>query len=260
MAARLRVGKGRAAGAAGFQAGTGYAAPSAPTARPLSAQTVTQGPVAQAAPPDPVLLAALTAGQLSYAQQIQANQYERGQLGSVYGLRGDAQGGVFDDPSNPYSRAAALQESYDNAKRGNTNNYAARGQLYAGSLQNAQNTSADGFNKGRSALINEFLGRQAALNQSDLAARNGLESGALSAQAEALERARINGNNAPPETVAPAGAAPAAPGAAPKAKPKAGYQFVQDSGTRAGLSYKLVPGAGGTLIRLYENGDRVARP
>ncbi len=258
MAAKFRAKKGYAAGTRSFSSGTGYAAPSAPVARPVSAPTATQGPTAQAMAPDAIYQGQINSAQLGYAQQIAANQYERGQLGTTYGLRGDAQGGVFDDPSNPYSRAAALQESYDNAKRGNTNSYAARGQLYAGSLQNAQNTSADGFNKGRAALISEFLGRQASLAQSDLAARNGLESAALGAQGDALSRAQTAANNAPPELSAPA-AGGAAPGAvAPKLK--AGYQFVQDSGTRAGLSYKLVPGAGGKLIRLYENGDRVARP
>jgi hypothetical protein len=54
-------------------------------------------------------------------------------------------GGV--DTSNPYSRAALLQRSYDNTKRGNTTSLAARGQLYSGALQNAQNTAFTNFNQ-----------------------------------------------------------------------------------------------------------------
>jgi hypothetical protein len=45
------------------------------------------------------------------------------------------------DPNNPYSQAALLRKHYQQAKLGNTTSYAAAGQLYAGSLQNAENAS-----------------------------------------------------------------------------------------------------------------------
>jgi hypothetical protein len=42
-------------------------------------------------------------------------------------------------------------------------------------------------------------------------------------------------------------------------KPKPGFQFVQTTGTRAGLSYNLVNSKDGKKkVRVYENGDRVA--
>lgn len=42
-------------------------------------------------------------------------------------------------------------------------------------------------------------------------------------------------------------------------KPKAGYQFLQDTGPRAGQSYNLVS-RGGKMWRYYANGDKVIRP
>lgn len=50
---------------------------------------------------------------------------------------------------NPYAQAAILKRNYENSQRGTTNSYAAQGQLYAGSLINAQNTND--FNYGASS-------------------------------------------------------------------------------------------------------------
>jgi hypothetical protein len=64
------------------------------------------------------------------------------------------------DPNNPYSQAALLRKHYQQAKTGNTTSYAASGQLYAGSLQNAQNASTDQFNAGDDAIkkaVENFL-------------------------------------------------------------------------------------------------------
>lgn len=58
--------------------------------------------------------------------------------------------GFNDYASNPYSRAALLQRSYDNAKRGTLNS--AGQQLYSGSYINAQNTNTHDFSMGRDEL------------------------------------------------------------------------------------------------------------
>jgi hypothetical protein len=55
-----------------------------------------------------------------------------------------------DAASNPYSRSALLQRSYDSAKRGTTNS--AGHNLYAGSFVNAQNQNTHQFNLGRDEL------------------------------------------------------------------------------------------------------------
>jgi hypothetical protein len=194
------------------------------------------------------------------------------------------------DPSNPFSRAAALQRSYDQAKRGATNSYAARGQLYAGSLQNAQNENAFGFQQGdnslRSAFTQFILGQGSARQQ----AAAGAEAERIAAFAAALQQQLASTPEDPgaaPATTAPASTAPtaaspaaaapdprtatatavaqaqaaaqaqaqaqaqAAANAAATLKPKKGYTHVQTKGPRAGLSYKVVNG-----YRVYEDGYR----
>jgi hypothetical protein len=84
-----------------------------------------------------------------------------------YGLEGP----WADPASNPYSRAALLQRSYDNAKRGSLNT--AGNQLYAGSYVNSQNSNTHNFSLGRDELQKGYDadyaqyqgGRQAAEDQ-----------------------------------------------------------------------------------------------
>ncbi len=68
--------------------------------------------------------------------------------------------------SNPYSRAALLQRSYDDARRGTLNS--AGNQLYAGSYINAENTNTHDFSLGRDELekargraYSEYIGNKA---------------------------------------------------------------------------------------------------
>lgn len=58
------------------------------------------------------------------------------------------------DPNNPYSQAALLRQHYQQSKTGSTNSYAASGQGYAGSLQNAQDENTRQFNIGDNSLLN----------------------------------------------------------------------------------------------------------
>lgn len=80
-----------------------------------------------------------------------------------------------DAASNPFSRSALLQRSYDNAKSGSLNS--AGQQLYSGSYVNAQNANTHQFNLGRDELqkaygqahagyIGERQGAQDAFNES----------------------------------------------------------------------------------------------
>jgi hypothetical protein len=72
-----------------------------------------------------------------------------------YGATYDANGNVASltvDPNNPYSRAAQLKKSYDQAKTGTTNGLAARGQLYSGAMTNAQNANDTGYSQGVNTL------------------------------------------------------------------------------------------------------------
>lgn len=80
--------------------------------------------------------------------------YQSGELDRDYGFT--PEGAV--DPNNPYSRAALLQRSYQDSVRGNTNSYAASGQLYSGALKNAQNRAFQNYDIGLDSLKRD-LGR-----------------------------------------------------------------------------------------------------
>lgn len=83
----------------------------------------------------------------------------------AYGLEGP----WADYKTNPYSRAALLQRSYDIARRGTTNS--AGLQLYAGSYINAQNSNTHEFNLGRDELQKAYAEAQA----QNIAERQGAE-------------------------------------------------------------------------------------
>ncbi|HET7455398.1 MAG TPA: hypothetical protein VFJ76_07755 [Solirubrobacterales bacterium] len=119
-----------------------------------------------------------------------------------YGLEGP----WADASSNPYSRAALLQRSYDSARRGTTNS--AGHKLYAGSFINAQNQNTHQFDVGRNELQNAYAQAQAQNIAEKQAAEN--------AYLEELNEAgwnRINaGLQAAPEPM-PAGGGGSGPGA-----------------------------------------------
>jgi hypothetical protein len=121
---------------------------------------------------DPGYIGALAQGNLPFDQALArlpgdvgslATQYgystsfTPGQIDPATGLAGDPNIQVTGiDTSNPYSRAALLQRSFDQTKAGNTNSYAARGQLYAGSLNNAQGAAQTNFNTSSDQLRGQF--------------------------------------------------------------------------------------------------------
>lgn len=55
-----------------------------------------------------------------------------------YGYTQDQFGGLAFDPTNPYSQAAILKRNYEESRRGSGTSLAARGQLYSGAYQTAQ--------------------------------------------------------------------------------------------------------------------------
>lgn len=77
------------------------------------------------------------------------------QLGVSYGV--GQYGG--DIASNPYSRAALLQRSYNQNQRATTNTLASRGQLYAGSASNAFTANRANFAQAQDGLQREYAAR-----------------------------------------------------------------------------------------------------
>lgn len=126
-----------------------------------------------------------------------------------YGLEGQ----WADAASNPYSRSALLQRSYNNAKAGTTNS--AGQQLYAGSFINAQNSNTHNFNMGRDELQRNYA--------QDNAQYVAGKAGAEDEYRERLSQAgwdRINAGLEAPLEPAPAAAKPAAKKPAAKAQPR----------------------------------------
>ncbi len=153
------------------------------------------------------------------------------------------------DPSNPFSRAALLQRSYDNAKRGTTNSMAAAGQLYSGALQNAQNENARGFQQGDNALRQAFVDFFSGQESNRAAAVRTASEASVRAEGDALS-AQLATTPDDPGPGTPPTAAPAAAG------PKKGYAYLMKSGPYAGQSYNIITGAKGNKVRVFANGKR----
>lgn len=85
-------------------------------------------------PIDPIYDQQVGAAQRTRDDTLSALAQQRNAGLSSFGYTADLQ---F-DPNNPFSQAALLKRSYDQARRATTTSIAARGGLYSGSLQNAQ--------------------------------------------------------------------------------------------------------------------------
>lgn len=108
------------------------------------------------------------------AQQLQTN-YEYG--------------GPSGDNSNPFSRAAMLQQAYQRNVNSTMNNYAARGQLYAGSFNNAQAIDSNNLNQGADALLNAYKAQSQQYSQANLSALTAETDAQKAAYVQALQDA-----------------------------------------------------------------------
>lgn len=157
----LAGGKAAAAANPGYQAGVG---------KPL----------------DPIYDQQVGAAQRTRDDQLAylANQRQAGL--SSFGYTPDLQ---F-DPNNPFSQAALLKRSYDQARRATTTSIAARGGLYSGSLQNAQADVNYRQGQGEDALkrrLVEFLTKN---TNASTAAKNDYETKVAQYGADSLNRAQ----------------------------------------------------------------------
>lgn len=148
-------------------------------------------------------------------------QRQQGLLG--YGYTEDPTGALGFDPANPFSQAAVLKRNYDQSRAGNTTSYAGRGQLYAGSLQTAQDTTNRGEMQASDVLQKQagaFLARN---TQNRFKAGSDYEMGVGQALSDSIARAASNPAyetvTAPPDAP-PAAASPAARAAVAKTKAK----------------------------------------
>lgn len=139
--------------------------------------------------------------------------------GVSFGRDGQGQATGFKlDYTNPFSKASLLQKAFETQGRANTNSYAARGQLYAGSLQNAQNDTVTQNQQGQNELLSGFGGLAREIFARRLAARN-QAGGDTTSALEALRDRNIAAGPQPAALPAP-GAPAAGGGSSPAASPQ----------------------------------------
>jgi hypothetical protein len=160
-------------------------------------------------PPDPNFDATIASSQAGHDINAADLARQRQQALLDYGYTQDAAGNLTFDQNNAFSRSAIMKRQYDQAQAGNTNSYAARGQLYSGALQNAQNESGFQYQAAtdsqRKALLAFLANNTSAGFQNDLA----LTTAQAQAAAARLQAAPDNPLYQPDASV-PAAAAPAA--------------------------------------------------
>jgi hypothetical protein len=119
------------------------------------------------------------------------------QLGINYGM------GQFggDAASNPYSRAAMLQQSYNRSQRASLNQMAGAGQLYSGAMSNARAANMGQYGQQTDALQKDFDARTnqigAGRAQSSMNLAFGKQSAEIRARQEAKRLFPLDRNNAP---------------------------------------------------------------
>ena len=123
---------------------------------------------------DPVYTQQTVGARQTYDTTVGGLNAERTRQAHLYGYTPtyDANGQVQSvqvDPTDPYSKANLLTQSYKEGQTSNRNQYAGRGQLYAGSLNAAQDRGTKGYNIGSNNLQNAFIdfiaGNQGQMNQ-----------------------------------------------------------------------------------------------
>lgn len=95
----------------------------------------------------------------------------------------------FEDTSDPFSRANQLQQGFANANRGTTNNYAAAGQLYAGSLTDAHAIDQQNFDRSYDQARKDQQSALDEIAQRRLQAGVDYQGGVLDAEGQRLQDA-----------------------------------------------------------------------
>lgn len=160
------------------------------TTRPAAAAPAT--PPRAALPPDASYEAQLAALAQRRDSTVTSLGQQRQQGLLDYGYTESAPGQIAFDPTNPYSQAAILKRNYDQSRAGNTNSYAAAGQLYSGALQNAQDETNFQQGKASDTLQKGLLAFLANNTQAGFGAGADYNLGAGQALGDAIDRAPNN--------------------------------------------------------------------
>src|SRR3954470_528060 len=140
-------------GRCGFSGIPGAVRPGPPKGLTGSAATpnTAGNPGPSAPPPDPTYEAYRASAGRNVSLGDAEATYQHANISNEYGIG---------DSSNPCSKAAMLQESYNRAKLGTTNGLAAQGQLYSGAMTNAQNENDHQYSISNDALQRAYQNAQ----------------------------------------------------------------------------------------------------
>lgn len=94
--------------------------------------------------------------QARYDNTMSGLNYQQDQTTKQYGIG---------DTTDPFSNMKLLQQAYDQHKQAAGNQMAARGQLYSGAYQNAQNNETTNFNQSSDALTKKYNAAINGINQ-----------------------------------------------------------------------------------------------
>jgi hypothetical protein len=119
-------------------------------------------------------------------------QYQTTQAGLKYQRQRTQQEFGFDDPSDPYNRAAMLERSYHQAQSGSLNQGAARGQLYSGALQSNLDEGRYQYERNRAGLRKQYEDLLHNLTQQEAQAGSSYQQTLAGARGDAIQRALQN--------------------------------------------------------------------
>jgi hypothetical protein len=167
--------------------------PAAPAAKPPA----TQAPVPPGAQPLPIdqgYQNSLASNQQQYQNLLAQIGYQRNQLNSAYGFTPTYDGsgnitGESVDTSNPFSKAALLQQSYTRNKAGFSQGLAGQGQLYSSAYQADQDYAGQQYGQGYDALKRAYEQGQQGLTQQGTNALSGLSSNNANAYQTMIQNA-----------------------------------------------------------------------
>jgi hypothetical protein len=100
----------------------------------------------------------------------------------------------YSDPTNPFNVQTVMKQAYDNRVRGTANSMAARGQLYAGATQNAQNANTRDFQQRSAAALQRFNQAVASIKGREQLARQQVTNTANTGAASQLDAALQGGS------------------------------------------------------------------
>lgn len=178
---------------AGTAATTAAKAPATPAPPAAAAPSPVDYGAVSNTDPFGLIAAATSGGNRSYGDTVaQANQNEDAAgLDYGYNLQRDANGNVIGYTqqqnvlaTNPFSKAAELQQSYLNSQRGTTNNLASQGQLYSGALANQQALNTQSYDQGGDALAKALQGI--------ISGQEGVKTSAATTNAAGVQQAKTN--------------------------------------------------------------------